>query len=97
VDGNVIGAWEVPATATAKLAASYGRSCAWVTDDPSAPGREGSVLREEPRRPGVGDCDEHGGDPSSIRFFHAAGVDYVSCSPFRVPIARVAAAQAAGQ
>jgi pyruvate,orthophosphate dikinase len=43
----------------------------------------------------VGVCGEHGGDPSSIRFFHHAGLDYVSCSPFRVPIARVAAAQAA--
>jgi hypothetical protein len=96
VDGNVIGAWEVPATATAKLAASYGRSCAWVTDDPSAPGREGSVLRDEPRRPELGVCSEHGADPSSIRFFHA-GVDCVSCSPFRVPIARVAAAQAVGR
>jgi hypothetical protein len=95
VDGNVIGAWEVPATATAKLAASYGRSCAWVTDDPSAPGREGSVLRDEPRRPELGVCSEHGADPSSIRFFHAS-VDCVSCSPFRVPIARVAAAQAVG-
>jgi pyruvate,orthophosphate dikinase len=40
-------------------------------------------------------CGEHGGDPDSIRFFHMAGLDYVSCSPFRVPIARVAAAQAA--
>jgi pyruvate,orthophosphate dikinase len=43
----------------------------------------------------VGICGEHGGDPDSIRFFHGAGLDYVSCSPFRVPIARVAAAQAA--
>jgi pyruvate,orthophosphate dikinase len=43
----------------------------------------------------VGICGEHGGDPDSIRFCHAAGLDYVSCSPFRVPIARVAAAQAA--
>jgi pyruvate, orthophosphate dikinase len=40
-------------------------------------------------------CGEHGGDPSSIRFFHRVGIDYVSCSPFRLPIARVAAAQAA--
>jgi pyruvate, orthophosphate dikinase len=38
---------------------------------------------------------QHGGDAASIRFFHAAGLDYVSCSPLRVPIARVAAAQAA--
>lgn len=43
----------------------------------------------------LGVCGEHGGDPASIAFFHDAGLDYVSCSPFRVPIARVAAAQAA--
>lgn len=41
----------------------------------------------------VGICGEHGGDPSSIEFFHAAGLSYVSCSPFRVPVARLAAAQ----
>ncbi|MEI7611651.1 MAG: pyruvate, phosphate dikinase [Betaproteobacteria bacterium] len=48
-------------------------------------------------RPGIklGVCGEHGGDPASIEFFHQAGLDYVSCSPFRVPIARLAAAQAA--
>jgi pyruvate,orthophosphate dikinase len=43
----------------------------------------------------IGVCGEHGGDPKSIAFFHQAGLDYVSCSPFRVPIARLAAAQAA--
>ncbi|MEG0178347.1 MAG: putative PEP-binding protein, partial [Oscillospiraceae bacterium] len=43
----------------------------------------------------VGICGEHGGDPTSIEFCHKAGLDYVSCSPFRVPIARLAAAQAA--
>lgn len=43
----------------------------------------------------VGICGEHGGDPASIQFFHDTGLDYVSCSPFRVPIARLAAAQAA--
>jgi pyruvate,orthophosphate dikinase len=43
----------------------------------------------------VGICGEHGGDPRSITFFHRAGLDYVSCSPFRVPVARIAAAQAA--
>jgi pyruvate,orthophosphate dikinase len=43
----------------------------------------------------LGICGEHGGDPDSIDFFHMAGLDYVSCSPYRVPIARVAAAQAA--
>ncbi|MEO8966931.1 MAG: pyruvate, phosphate dikinase [Solirubrobacteraceae bacterium] len=47
-------------------------------------------------KPGLklGICGEHGGDPESIAFFHNAGLDYVSCSPFRVPIARIAAAQA---
>ncbi len=43
----------------------------------------------------LGVCGEHGGDPSSIEFFHRAGLSYVSCSPFRVPIARLAAAHAA--
>ncbi|MBR0368817.1 MAG: pyruvate, phosphate dikinase, partial [Clostridia bacterium] len=43
----------------------------------------------------LGICGEHGGDPSSIEFCHKVGLDYVSCSPFRVPIARLAAAQAA--
>jgi len=43
----------------------------------------------------VGICGEHGGEPSSVEFCHRVGMDYVSCSPFRVPIARLAAAQAA--
>jgi len=43
----------------------------------------------------LGVCGEHGGDPDSIRFFHHIGLDYVSCSPFRVPVARLAAGQAA--
>ena len=42
----------------------------------------------------LGVCGEHGGDPSSIEFCHKVGLDYVSCSPFRVPLARLAAAQA---
>ena len=48
-------------------------------------------------RPGIklGVCGEHGGDPASIHFFESVGLDYVSCSPFRVPVARLAAAQAA--
>ena len=47
-------------------------------------------------RPGlkVGICGEHGGDPDSVKFCHNIGMDYVSCSPYRVPIARLAAAQA---
>jgi pyruvate, orthophosphate dikinase len=43
----------------------------------------------------VGVCGEHGGDPESVRFFHAAGLDYVSCSPYRIPIARLEAGRAA--
>ena len=43
----------------------------------------------------VGICGEHGGDPTSVEFCHKIGLDYVSCSPFRVPIAKLAAAQAA--
>ncbi len=42
----------------------------------------------------VGVCGEHGGDPESVTFFYSIGIDYVSCSPFRVPVARLAAAQA---
>jgi pyruvate,orthophosphate dikinase len=54
--------------------------------------REG---REASPRLKVGICGEHGGEPRSIEFFHRAGLDYVSCSPYRVPVARLAAAQAA--
>jgi pyruvate,orthophosphate dikinase len=43
----------------------------------------------------IGICGEHGGDPASVAFCHDTGLDYVSCSPFRVPVARLAAAQAA--
>jgi pyruvate,orthophosphate dikinase len=49
-----------------------------------------------PRKgPEISICGEHGGDPSSVRFCHGLGLDYVSCSPYRLPIARLAAAQAA--
>lgn len=51
--------------------------------------------KEENKKLHCGICGEHGGEPSSIHFCHKAGLDYVSCSPFRVPIARLAAAQAA--
>jgi pyruvate,orthophosphate dikinase len=56
-----------------------------------------AVEKGRATRPGIemGVCGEHGGDPASVGFFHRAGLDYVSCSPFRVPIARLAAAQAA--
>jgi pyruvate, orthophosphate dikinase len=53
------------------------------------------VGREANPSLGLGVCGEHGGDPDSIAFFHASGLDYVSCSPPRIPIARIAAAQAA--
>ena len=53
------------------------------------------VGRERRPELKLGICGEHGGDPKSIDFFHMAGLDYVSCSPFRVPVARIAAAQAA--
>ena len=62
-------------------------------------GRLIEIAVEEGRRarPGlhIGICGEHGGDPNSIEFCHMVGLDYVSCSPFRVPVARLAAAQAA--
>ena len=56
-----------------------------------------AVERGRAARPGIklGICGEHGGDPASIRFCEAVGLDYVSCSAYRVPIARLAAAQAA--
>ncbi|WP_277063542.1 pyruvate, phosphate dikinase [Schaalia cardiffensis] len=58
--------------------------------------REG-VTRARSTKPGIklGVCGEHGGDPASIHFFHEVGVDYVSCSPFRVPVARLEAGRAA--
>ena len=68
----------------------------------SGPGRVGKLVkmaahdgRETRPDLGLGICGEHGGDPSSVEFCHKVGLDYVSCSPFRVPIARLAAAQAA--
>ena len=55
-----------------------------------------AIRKGRRARPGlkVGICGEHGGDPASVRFFHDSGMDYVSCSPYRVPVARLAAAQA---
>ena len=55
------------------------------------------VEKARPVRPDIklGICGEHGGDPESVKFCHRIGLNYVSCSPFRVPIARLAAAQAA--
>jgi len=62
-------------------------------------GRMVAISVEEGRaaRPGlkIGVCGEHGGDPESVHFFHEVGLDYVSCSPFRVPVARLEAGRAA--
>tara|TARA_R110002110_G_scaffold406421_1_gene626248 strand:+ start:43814 stop:46420 length:2607 start_codon:yes stop_codon:yes gene_type:complete len=70
----------------------------FVSLDQRAVGRlmEIAVTESRARKKGIkyGICGEHGGDPRSIRFCHDLGLDYVSCSPFRVPIARIAAAQA---
>jgi pyruvate,orthophosphate dikinase len=56
-----------------------------------------AVERGRKTRPHIklGICGEHGGDPASVKFCHKLGLNYVSCSPFRVPVARLAAAQAA--
>jgi pyruvate,orthophosphate dikinase len=56
-----------------------------------------AVEKGRKSRPDIklGICGEHGGDPESVKFCHRLGLNYVSCSPFRVPIARLAAAQAA--
>ncbi len=56
-----------------------------------------AVAKGRQSRPGIklGICGEHGGDPDSVKFFHRVGLSYVSCSPYRVPVARLAAAQAA--
>jgi pyruvate,orthophosphate dikinase len=71
----------------------------FVTLDPGGVGKLMAIAVERGRstRPGlsIGICGEHGGDPDSVRFCHTLGIDYVSCSPFRVPVARLAAAQAA--
>jgi pyruvate,orthophosphate dikinase len=70
----------------------------FVSLDQRAVGRlmETAIKESRARKPGIkyGICGEHGGDPRSIRFCHEIGLDYVSCSPYRVPIARIAAAQA---
>jgi pyruvate, orthophosphate dikinase len=64
-------------------------------------GRLVTIAVEEGRaaRPGlkIGVCGEHGGDPESVHFFHDAGLDYVSCSPFRVPVARLEAGRAVAE
>jgi pyruvate,orthophosphate dikinase len=68
------------------------------TIDEHGVGRLVQIASEEGRetKPGIklGVCGEHGGDPESIHFFHKTGLDYVSCSPFRVPVARLEAGRA---
>jgi pyruvate,orthophosphate dikinase len=88
----------------AKIIKAYVNLKIWPADpfaqlDPKRVGRLVKLATTEGREANpklkVGICGEHGGDPASIEFFAEAGLDYVSCSPFRVPIARLAAAQAA--
>jgi pyruvate,orthophosphate dikinase len=88
----------------APILSSYSAQGVFETDPFVSIDREGvgelvriGVERGRAAKPGlkVGICGEHGGDPASVAFFHEAGLDYVSCSPFRVPVARLAAAQAA--
>jgi pyruvate,orthophosphate dikinase len=88
----------------AKIIKAYVNLKIWPADpfaqlDPKRVGRLVKIATTEGREANpklkVGICGEHGGDPSSIEFFAEAGLDYVSCSPYRVPIARLAAAQAA--
>ncbi|HLY62382.1 MAG TPA: pyruvate, phosphate dikinase [Terriglobia bacterium] len=87
-----------------KIINSYVKQKIWPADpfailDPKRVGRLVKLATQEGRstRPNlkVGICGEHGGDPSSVEFCAGAGLNYVSCSPYRVPIARLAAAQAA--
>ena len=87
-----------------KFLDSYYKSKIYESDpfarlDQNGVGKLVKMAVEEGRatRPDIklGICGEHGGDPSSIEFCHKTGLSYVSCSPFRVPIARLAAAQAA--
>jgi pyruvate,orthophosphate dikinase len=73
----------------------------FATIDQAGVGKLMEMARDLGRktRPNIklGICGEHGGEPESVMFCHRLGLDYVSCSPFRVPIARLAAAQAALQ
>ena len=87
----------------AKFLESYYNSKIYLNDpfarlDQNGVGKlvEMAVQRGRTTKPGLktGICGEHGGDPASIEFFHRAGLDYVSCSPYRVPVARLAAAHA---
>ena len=75
------------------------KSNPFATIDQSGVGAlmEIAVERGRKTRPNIklGICGEHGGDPASVKFCHKLGLNYVSCSPFRVPVARLAAAQAA--
>jgi pyruvate,orthophosphate dikinase len=71
----------------------------FATIDQNGVGRLMEITRDLGRktRPNIklGICGEHGGEPNSVKFCHRLGLEYISCSPFRIPIARLAAAQAA--
>ncbi len=61
----------------------------------AGPDRRRTAAAPPSRTSRLGICGEHGGDPDSVHFFHEVGLDYVSCSPFRIPIARLEAGRAA--
>ena len=67
----------------------------FATLDASGVGQLVEIAVKKGRATRLGICGEHGGDPDSVKFFHKAGLAYVSCSPYRVPVGRLAAAQAA--
>ena len=83
----------------AGLLPATGTDGPFATIDRGGVGKLMEIARDQGRktRPDIklGICGEHGGDPESVKYCHALGLDYVSCSPFRLPIARLAAAQAA--
>jgi pyruvate,orthophosphate dikinase len=84
---------------TAYLEAEIVKNNPFASIDQTGVGQlmEIAIAKGRSSRPGIklGICGEHGGDPDSVKFCHRIGLDYVSCSPFRVPVARLAAAQAA--
>ena len=84
-------------SATSTRASSASRRSSRSTPRASAGWCEIAAEEGRETRPDLklGVCGEHGGDPDSVHFFHEVGLDYVSCSPFRVPVARLEAGRAA--
>jgi hypothetical protein len=93
------GVGEVPISVSGRTGTGDIGASPFETIDRTGIGRLVRMAVDEGRaaHPGlpIGVCGEHGGDPESVRFFHEVGLDYVSCSPFRVPVARLEAGRAA--